>query len=264
MCDLEKKLPQESISNLGWNQFGTEYDFGEFSGSPHVYLLASTGRSGSHFLGSLLFETGQLGSPLEYLHPKHMARWQSQLGTSGNVETLTALFRRRTSPTGWFGLKAHWPQFSPFISDEPMFEKLAIKKYIYIERRDKIAQAISMVIAQQSNSWISFQKPTCEVSYDFEAINKAMSALVAQETEWEKFFNDSRISPLRIIYEDLQQEPHENMQKIRDFFGLTTNNANRNVKHRPKQQATDTNIIWKKQFLQDRRSKSEKTRGSYT
>jgi LPS sulfotransferase NodH len=49
-----------------WNQFGAAYDFPDFSGAFRNYLIASTPRCGSHYLGHLLRATGRLGSPLEF------------------------------------------------------------------------------------------------------------------------------------------------------------------------------------------------------
>jgi LPS sulfotransferase NodH len=108
-----------------WDQFGAAYDLAPYDGWPATYLIASTPRSGSHYLGHLLFETGLFGSPLEYLHPAHLATWQDRLGTRDVASTLRALFRRRTSASGWFGIKAHWSHFNA-ASTAPSYDPEAI------------------------------------------------------------------------------------------------------------------------------------------
>jgi LPS sulfotransferase NodH len=93
-----------------WNPFDSECDLPRYVGRPaHQYLIASSQRSGSYLLSYLLRETGQLGFPLEYLHPEHAPMWRQRFGVSSMNEVILNLFERRTSPNGWFGIKAHWP-----------------------------------------------------------------------------------------------------------------------------------------------------------
>jgi len=139
-----------------WDQFGQDYDHPPFEGTPRLYLIASTPRSGSHFLGHQLLQTGALGSPLEYFHKPHLERWAAEFGTTDFPSTMARLYARRTSPSGWFGAKAHWTQFIPIAQRPNLLSFLGIQTYIEIVRRDRIAQAISFVIAQQTKAWISF------------------------------------------------------------------------------------------------------------
>ena len=53
-----------------------------------------------------------MGFPLEYLNPANLSAWEARLGTSGPRDTLTALWRLRTSPNGCFGLKLHYRQLA--------------------------------------------------------------------------------------------------------------------------------------------------------
>ena len=49
-----------------WTQFGSSYDYPCFESQPRTYLIASTPRSGSHYLGHKL------------MRPAHMAaRWNT-------------------------------------------------------------------------------------------------------------------------------------------------------------------------------------------
>ena len=122
---------------MTWDQFGPAYDFRRFEGSARTYLIASTPRSGSHYLGRLLFDTGALGAPLEYFHPNHMQTWRQKLGAKTSEELFHGLLALRTSPSGWFGIKAHWPQFEAIRRDREIFDILAFSKYIRIARRER-------------------------------------------------------------------------------------------------------------------------------
>jgi LPS sulfotransferase NodH len=111
-----------------------------------------------------------LGSPLEYFSKGRLRDWQQKLEASDQAELFRRLFRRRTSPNGWFGVKAHWPQFVAIVENRSLYELFRFERFIHIERADRLAQAISWVIAQQSAAWISFhearEEPTLRLRRD--------------------------------------------------------------------------------------------------
>jgi LPS sulfotransferase NodH len=233
-----------------WDQFGHDYDHPHFSGEASVYLIASTPRSGSHFLGHLLFGTGALGSPLEYLHPAHMRTWMSVLGVDSLSAMMESLSRRRTSPSGWFGIKAHWPEFARIAGDEALRDALPIRRYIFIRRRDRIAQAISALIAFQTKALISFHAPIGEPRYDFGAIRGAVAGLDAQNRQWEDFFERRSIAPLIVDYEDLVADADRVVDAILTDLGVARSNRT-GPTWMPERQASDLNARWREQYLQD-------------
>jgi hypothetical protein len=95
-------------------QFSPRLDFPPYDGTPRLYLMATMPRCGSHFLGHTLHSTGQFGFPLEYLNRMNLDIWRARLKAVDDLSALESLLRIRTSPSGWFGLKAHWNQFSAF------------------------------------------------------------------------------------------------------------------------------------------------------
>ena len=97
--------------------FDTTYDFPRVNSKPAVYLIASTPRSGSHYISHLLFATKYLGAPLEYLSAANFRRWSQIAGSEDPARVLEEIMARRTSPNGWFGVQTHWYQFSEILSD---------------------------------------------------------------------------------------------------------------------------------------------------
>ena len=108
--------PAEPESDF--DQFGSTYDFPRFTAPADAYIICSTGRSGSHYLGHLFFSTGMMGSPLEYFHLGHLKTWRDILKTETDVETIRGIVARRTSPSGWFGVKTHPSQFRRMIATQ--------------------------------------------------------------------------------------------------------------------------------------------------
>lgn len=234
-----------------WDQFEASFDFPEFSGIPQCYVIASSGRTGSHLLAALLFDTGLMGAPFEYLHPKHSAVWQERLAVSGSVaDVLRALVRRRTSPNGVFGVKAHWPQFQPLLKvGLPDFMKQA--HYIRITRRDRIAQAVSMEIARQTGAWISHHVQKATPIYCGDSIRKTLADLESEDAAWSDYFAASGIEPVRVLYEDLIADSRSNVAMILARLGLVAHACRESPPHAPKRQATAVNEDWISRFLAD-------------
>jgi LPS sulfotransferase NodH len=236
-----------------WDQFGAVYDHSHFADRPRTYLIASTPRSGSHYLGHLLFGTGEFGSPLEYFQPGHMATWKKTLEAADTEAVIRCLFVRRTSPSGWFGVKAHWSDFAPICEDPALLRFLDLRKYIRIVRRDTLSQAISLALARQTGAWISFHSQQRKPVYDPAAIRAAVAEIEAQTSGWDAFFREHGIAPIEIAYEDLLADPGAMVDAIRAFFDLDARPASVASDLCPERQASDINLEWRRRYIDDLR-----------
>ena len=190
-----------------FDQFSPDHDF-EYSGPARIhYLLCSTPRSGSHFLGHLMYATGALGYPLEYFHVSHFANWCTLSGHSNPPEVIQYIKTRRTSPNGCFGIKAHFDQFSHMCRLVTFDEVLPDCKFISIDRHDVLAQAISLAKAKHTAAWISFHKKTGEATYQGRVIDEALLQVIRQIISWSTFFSQRREEVLQVKYEDLCSNP---------------------------------------------------------
>lgn len=228
-----------------WDQFGPDYDLPPFEATPRTYLIASSPRTGSHWLGHLFRACGDMGAPLEYLHPRHLAEWGARLGTEGTADTLRAIQRRRTSPSGWFGIKAHWAQFAA-VEAVP-----AVERWVRIVRVDAVGQAISLVVAKQTRSPISFRPAEGAVRYDRAAIGAALARLAADAAGWDDFFARERVTPLRIAYEDLVARPLDGLNAARAHLDLPALSTLPDGDGMPARQATATNALWRARYLEE-------------
>jgi LPS sulfotransferase NodH len=234
-----------SDASDGWTPFDPRWDFEPYSGAaPRSYLIASTQRSGSYYLSYLLRGTGQLGAPFEYLHPDHEPRWHERLGTSGLPETLHRLFRIRTSPNGWFGVKAHWDHFE--YGRAQAGELLQFEKFMRIERRDRLAQAVSLALARQTSSWMSIQESRSEPRYDERKIAHALAILERDTQCWDRWFDAAGIDPLVVYYEDLAADPLGVLNLIMREFGLELVGTLPTVPTR--KQASEVNEDWLRRY----------------
>jgi LPS sulfotransferase NodH len=66
-------------------QFDPALDFPVPADVSVRYAICSTPRSGSHFLGQLLYATGRMRCPLEYFNRRNIVRWQERAAAAAGT-----------------------------------------------------------------------------------------------------------------------------------------------------------------------------------
>lgn len=187
-----------------------------------------------------------MGVPLEYLHPEHAPGWQQELSASDTRTMLLKLFERRTSPNGWFGIKAHWDHFE-FGREEGLDDLMRFEKFIRIERRDRVAQAVSLAMARQTRAWLSMQEQQDEPRYSERDISRAMATLEKQSRSWDRWAAEAGVKPVQVYYEDLVVDPLGTVNGILREFGLSPMPSLPEVA--TAKQASAVNAEWKRRYL---------------
>jgi trehalose 2-sulfotransferase len=214
--------------------YEAKFDFAVRDGAPErPYLLATVPRSGSTFLSHLLWQTGCLGAPLEYLNfdPDGPYGHASASPTEQSTLWATAL-RTRTSPNGVFGLKGFPIQFEALQQDNPALLGQVMRqvlpsrtesRVIQLRRRDRTAHAISYARAILSGVWREEQERggRVEPEYSPVAVERAGRMIDDQETSWAAMFADLRLTPLTLWYEDVVAEPERAAVTVADFLGVS-------------------------------------------
>lgn len=190
------------------------------------YGLAFTLRSGSNLLCDNLTANG-LGGLAEYFqYPFGVAnRWcYDALGVAPDdfAGFLQAL-PQGMSHNGWFAFKCAWDHKNALLEEvgrhqpgllemEAVFPGL---KWVYLTRRDKVAQAISLVKAIQTGSWASVEAPQrAEVEYDFFELLARLQAILTEELLWDHYFESRNLPVLRLTYEDFIANPRQMILQV--------------------------------------------------
>lgn len=196
------------------------------------YLICSTPRSGSTLLGDYLARTGLAGSPLEYLNDVYIATYRESVGLRATTfrHYIDDLERRRSSSNHVFGMKAHFAQMIE------AFKKVDIQvmnsflemfdRFIIIERRDKIAQAVSWFRALKTGIWSSKHAELSEVKevlpdFDPVAITKSLSGLITGENNWKKTLAERGKTWHTVYYEDLARSPGTVLEEVFRALSIT-------------------------------------------
>jgi LPS sulfotransferase NodH len=100
--------------------------------------------------------------------------------------------------------------------------------YVHLAREDKLAQAVSLIKAEQTGLWhiapdgreIERLAPPQEPRYDFDEIAGKLAQLEQHDAAWQTWFESEGIEPLRIGYESLAANPGEAICRICRALGV--------------------------------------------
>lgn len=189
----------------------------------------------------------------EYFHVNYVASLSEELGLASRgitQEYIDEISRRWSGDEGVFSAKIHWLQMNqlvdalrrihPAIVQAPAPElieaSLPNTRYLFLTRRDKARQAISMFRAMRSDQWWDFSGPPpsdasqpSEASQptepdpvpDFLAIRWFEQHLTAEDAEWRRFFEVFGIAPFVVAYEDLTVDPAGVLRAIFEWLGMS-------------------------------------------
>jgi LPS sulfotransferase NodH len=241
--------------------YEAKYDFPERAVPPTLlYLLASVPRTGSTFVSHLLWRSGCLGAPLEYLNflpasPYHFAHGQP----ARQVELWRSALHRRTSPNGVFGVKCFSAQLRELQQHNPrlLMEVMAAllptgrpAQVVRLKRRDAVAHAISYSRAALSGVWHKQQEAPggIEVQFSAKAVDHARRLLDQQESDWDRLFAEMRVEPLTIWYEDVMARPEAAVASVADFLGVQFDAASAVAVPDVERQAQQNSRAWAERY----------------
>ena len=188
---------------------GLQFDFPQSAVCSKSYIVASSERSGSTLLAMLLWQTGFLGAPWEYLNFDSEMRFMvARLQPESIGDYIRTVIACRTSPNGVFGLKAHYHHFIGVLREFPdLLRAMPLLRFVVIERDDKVAQAVSLARAIQTNAWSSYAIPSRIPEYDRALIEQCLRKVQLQVDGWSQWLEQSRQTPRVVHYEDLVRDP---------------------------------------------------------
>lgn len=200
------------------------------AGDRKHYVISYVPRSGSWLLCDLLRASGVMGVPAEYFNmhfgAPQMARSLdvTETGAIQFQEYVTALKKYRTTPNGVFGFKIEPKDLDPVMKSRALPIHFPESKFIYISRKDLVAQGVSYDMAKQTRQWHA--SPTSQsAEFDDVRVRKSIDFIAGLVTIWEDFFENNNIEPYRVEYETLLAEPHRVCSEICQFLGVETDHV---------------------------------------
>ncbi|MDJ0531195.1 MAG: Stf0 family sulfotransferase [Xenococcaceae cyanobacterium MO_207.B15] len=195
------------------------------------YGILTLPRSGSTFLCHLLTATESAGYPTEHLRKPTFTL--AKYCDFDYIRLFHHLMTYRVSLNGVFGTKI----ISHFLQDFEILESgltnifTAIDKYIYLVRKDEVAQGVSILLAEKTEIWhidndnklLDYHNQLASITIDDELLEEVNHKLffIRQQQEYiDKVLKTYQISPLVIEYEQLVENVEDNLQTILDYLGI--------------------------------------------
>jgi trehalose 2-sulfotransferase len=183
------------------------------------YVICGYARTGSTLLASALQSTGKLGHPQEYFNPQAIALAEGEIYPTLAAAQCDEIARRGTTENGVYGLKVFCDQFDA-LQGFDWVSKLPNVKFIHLERRDALGQAISWVRALRSGQWTTNQPQHTEPNYNESAITEALTRFSYDRARWQMFFARNGIEPLWLVYEDMMHRLPETVAAVAKLVGV--------------------------------------------
>jgi trehalose 2-sulfotransferase len=226
-------------------------DFPKSAPLRQSYIVASSFRSGSTYLCSKLWESGILGAPWEYMNDNfELGDMMRRFKAVTPDEYLDRLLACRTSSNGVFGLKVHFQHFEAGLARFPtLLARLGQPTFIYINRRDKLAQAISMAKAFQTKAWTSLANPDrSALHYDKDHIARCLKEIETQRRDWLRWFDANNVTPYVVNYEDLIEDSDDVVRDIVELLGVAADLPDDVRLPKIEKQGDTVNEEWAAQF----------------
>lgn len=240
------------------------------------YIICSTPRTGSTLLCDLLASTGVAGDPDSFfmrdVDPVWARRWclPARDGLSeaeycaAYLRAAIAAGRGATPIMGLRLMRENLDDLSATIytvypglpSDRDRLQAAFGEiLYIHLTREDKLAQAVSLVRAEQSGLWhmapdgteLERMAPPREPEYDFHRIGAKLAELERFDAGWRSWFEDQGIVPLKVGYESLSETPAEAVGRICRSLGVPEPEAG-SLKANVAKLSDATNAEWVRRY----------------
>ncbi len=154
---------------------------------------------------------------------------------------LDRTFALGTTPNGVFGAKIMWNQLPDLEQHAAAIERFAGLsrlelleelfdgqdgvRFVWMRRRDKVRQAISLWRALQTRTWRlersrgNHESPV--LTYSFEGVEHLRRRLSADDDAWGRFFDEHGIDALELIYEeDVEPDPDGSVRRVAAAVGV--------------------------------------------
>jgi len=197
------KIKHQKYLTMG-NSWSDIFD-GDDSLAKNVVPIATSPRSGSHFLCSLLYLSG-LGVPFEYFIKGTIDQYHERFKIEGRVskgDYLNALLQHRTRN-----------RVLSFKLNPSHIKRIEWKKiihlpmwFIWLRRRDISEQAISMAAASMTGKWGIGEETSPLIHPKAQSINdrylQCKQFLKECDQAWLTFFDKQNVKPYTLWYEDI-------------------------------------------------------------
>jgi len=164
-------------------------------------FICALPRTGSSLIAHLLWRSGAVGYPGEWFWREDAERNRAAWGTRTFPEYLERVLDEGTSSGGVFAAKVMWGYVHELLFElrrlarEYDADDLALlrrflpePRFVWLRRRDVVAQAVSWAKAVQTGQWAAGQPAGRAPEFDFEQIDALYHLARVHDGAWQRWF----------------------------------------------------------------------------
>ena len=220
------------------------------------YLVCSMVRSGTAFFKHFL-DSQDLGRPRIFNAKRNFIDSSSHTGDNWSLTLYPVYIEKLLSCVQQ---AYNLPETLTFAKSlETVFPRI---KYIYLTRKNVVRHAISWVKGSQTDRKAVTKLTIVEagndvVWYDAEEISNHIKKIQNIQSQWEDFFVQEEITPLRLYYEDICEDNPACVETIAEFlkvkrtFSETALQETFAKDHAPMKQADATTDAWETRYRKE-------------
>ena len=215
-------------------------------------FVCFTNRCGSNYLCDLLASTSQFNRAQECLNADvvlDMCRLREIRSLSRYVYDAA----HENVQNGNFIIKVAAEQLAMLVECGFLDDVLDRSLFVWIQRSDKLAQAISLSIAEQNQQWawyVPTEVPDEALVFSAERIAEHIFWITAQNLAFDHFFAVNALKPVPILYESLVDHREVILRQFFHAAGQLELPMDISLLEL-KRQAREINCRWREAFLQE-------------
>jgi trehalose 2-sulfotransferase len=231
------------------------------------YLICATPRTGSSLLCGLLDSTGVAGHPESWFRRQDEREFSASWGIAdpsgsafGYASYFQAAVAAGSTANGVFAARVMWGTMDEVTahlaaiypdqagSDSGLLTAaFGRTRFVYLRRGDAVAQAVSLLRAEQTGVWFEttdvWREPEGKPGFDFGQVRERVRQIEDHNAAWEEWFAAEGVQPYPVLYEELDTDPIRVAAGVLGFLGLDLP-AGREFTVRHKRLADELNGQW--------------------
>jgi LPS sulfotransferase NodH len=185
-----------------------------------VNILVFVNRSGSSLVSEYLEATGKFSAFGEPLSAEMIIERSEALGLQSFEEYLRWLFSELSADGKQVGMKASLDQVLMLLRSGAVPNLFTQVRWVFLERLDVLAQAISFSIATQTGRYYSHQRGSGAMpEYNFRRIRRRARAISRNYADCRSLLSFLDLRPYHLTYEGFLADPLQETRKLAAFLG---------------------------------------------
>jgi trehalose 2-sulfotransferase len=239
-----------------------------------AYIVCTSPRTGSTLLCQGLSHSGRAGAPAEFFDHRTEVEeyWRRHYGIDRESDYASAIIAATSTSNGVFGTKLHWSSLldmyralrggpaSPSAArqggslNDLLLQRFSTVRYVWLRRRNKVAQGISHFKASRTSVWELPAAPqphpmrqSTSVDFDLRLIDNCVEWAHIYDNEWGAYFQRRHITPMQLFYEDLSSAYNRSLRAVLGFLDIPDVDLPDAVPQL-KRLADETSVKWEQQY----------------